>query len=75
MSPACARAMQLESEKGAHNYHPIPAVLSRGEGVHVWDVDGNQYLDFLSADGAVNQVESHSHATHRNQMNIIKKGA
>lgn len=44
---------------GAHNYHPLPVVLSRGQGVHVWDVDGNRYLDFLSAYSAVNQGHCH----------------
>ncbi|MFN5910202.1 MAG: aminotransferase class III-fold pyridoxal phosphate-dependent enzyme, partial [Bacteroidota bacterium] len=46
--------MQLEDHYGAHNYHPLPVVLSRGEGVHVWDVEGNKYYDFLSAYSAVN---------------------
>jgi len=45
----------LEDEFGAHNYHPLPVVLSKGEGVHVWDVEGNKYFDFLSAYSAVNQ--------------------
>jgi predicted AAA+ superfamily ATPase len=40
--------IRLESEYGAHNYHPIPVVLTKGLGVHVWDVDGNKYLDFLT---------------------------
>ena len=39
----------LENKYGAHNYHPLPVVLSRGEGVYVWDVDGKKYYDFLSA--------------------------
>ena len=51
--------MALESAKGAHNYAPIPVVLSKGEGVHVWDVDGKQYYDFLSAYSAVNQGHCH----------------
>ena len=50
-----SRAMELENEYGAHNYHPLPVVLSRGEGVHVWDVEGKKYYDFLSAYSAVNQ--------------------
>ncbi len=49
----------LEDKHGAHNYHPIPAVLSRGEGVFVWDVDGKKYYDFLSAYSAVNQGHCH----------------
>ncbi|MEO1483728.1 MAG: ornithine--oxo-acid transaminase [Myxococcota bacterium] len=51
--------MELESKHGAHNYHPIPVVISRGEGVHVWDVEDKQYLDFLSAYSAVNQGHCH----------------
>ena len=49
----------LEDRYGAHNYHPLPVVLERGEGVHVWDVDGKRYFDFLSAYSAVNQGHSH----------------
>jgi len=49
----------LEDRFGAHNYHPLPVVLSRGEGVHVWDVDGKKYYDFLSAYSAVNQGHCH----------------
>jgi ornithine--oxo-acid transaminase len=49
----------LESEFGAHNYHPLPVVLERGEGVHVYDVTGKKYLDFLSAYSAVNQGHCH----------------
>ena len=48
-----------ENKFGAHNYHPLPVVLSRGEGVLVWDVDGKQYYDFLSAYSAVNQGHCH----------------
>ncbi|NNF02006.1 MAG: ornithine--oxo-acid transaminase [Bacteroidia bacterium] len=54
-----AEAIAMEDKYGAHNYHPLPVVLSRGEGVHVWDVDGNQYYDFLSAYSAVNQGHCH----------------
>jgi ornithine--oxo-acid transaminase len=49
----------LEDKFGAHNYHPIPVVLERGEGVFVWDVEGKQYFDFLSAYSAVNQGHCH----------------
>eukprot|EP01135_Chromosphaera_perkinsii_P004968 Nk52_evm12s307 gene=Nk52_evmTU12s307 len=49
----------LEEKCGAHNYHPIPCVISRGEGVHVWDVEGKRYFDFLSAYSAVNQGHCH----------------
>jgi ornithine--oxo-acid transaminase len=51
--------MQLEEKYGAHNYHPIPVVLERGEGVFVWDVEGKRYYDFLSAYSAVNQGHCH----------------
>jgi ornithine--oxo-acid transaminase len=51
--------MQLEDKYGAHNYHPLPVVLSRGEGVHLWDVEGKRYYDFLSAYSAVNQGHCH----------------
>ena len=53
------KAIELEEKYGAHNYHPIPVVLHRGEGVYVWDVDGNRYYDFLSAYSAVNQGHCH----------------
>lgn len=49
------KLMDMESHYGAHNYHPLPVVLSRGEGVFVWDVDKKRYYDFLSAYSAVNQ--------------------
>jgi len=52
-------AIALEEKHGAHNYHPLPVVLSRGEGVHVWDVEGKKYYDFLSAYSAVNQGHCH----------------
>ena len=51
--------LQLEEQYGAHNYHPIPVVLNRGKGVHVWDVGGKQYYDFLSGYSAVNQGHCH----------------
>lgn len=51
--------MELEDEYGAHNYHPLPVVLERGEGVYVWDVAGKRYYDFLSAYSAVNQGHCH----------------
>lgn len=54
-----AQAMALEHEYGAHNYHPLPVVLARGQGVHVWDVEGREYFDFLSAYSAVNQGHCH----------------
>ncbi|HMI06587.1 MAG TPA: ornithine--oxo-acid transaminase [Flavobacterium sp.] len=51
--------IELENKYGAHNYHPLPVVLSRGEGVFVWDVEGKKYFDFLSAYSAVNQGHCH----------------
>lgn len=53
------KAIDLENQYGAHNYHPLPVVLSRGEGVYVWDVEGKKYYDFLSAYSAVNQGHCH----------------
>jgi len=52
-------AMDLEHNYGAHNYHPLPVVLNRGEGVYVWDVEGKKYYDFLSAYSSVNQGHCH----------------
>lgn len=54
-----ADAIVLENKYGAHNYHPLPVVLNRGEGVYVWDVEGKKYYDFLSAYSAVNQGHCH----------------
>jgi ornithine--oxo-acid transaminase len=51
--------IDIESKYGAHNYHPLPVVLSKGEGVYVWDVEGKKYYDFLSAYSAVNQGHCH----------------
>ena len=51
--------MEMEDKYGAHNYHPLPVVLSKGEGVYVWDVEGKRYYDFLSAYSAVNQGHCH----------------
>jgi len=53
------QAIDLEDKYGAHNYHPLPVVLNRGEGVYVWDVEGRKYYDFLSAYSAVNQGHCH----------------
>lgn len=53
------QAISLEEQFGAHNYHPLPVVLSKGEGVYVWDPEGNRYYDFLSAYSAVNQGHCH----------------
>jgi ornithine--oxo-acid transaminase len=56
--------IELEDKFGAHNYHPIPVVLEKGEGVYVWDVEGNKYIDFLSAYSAVNQGHCHPRIIH-----------
>ncbi|AFL82888.1 ornithine aminotransferase [Belliella baltica DSM 15883] len=53
------QAIELEDKYGAHNYHPLPVVLSKGEGVFLWDVEGKKYYDFLSAYSAVNQGHCH----------------
>ena len=53
------RAIDLENKYGAHNYHPLPVVLSKGEGIYVWDVEGKKYFDYLSAYSAVNQGHCH----------------
>lgn len=55
--------IDLENKHGAHNYHPLPVVLDKGEGVYVWDVEGKRYYDFLSAYSAVNQGHSHPKIT------------
>ena len=56
---ASEKNIALEDRYGAHNYHPLPVVLAKGEGVYVWDVDGKRYFDFLSAYSAVNQGHCH----------------
>jgi ornithine--oxo-acid transaminase len=56
---SAAEAIRLEDKYGAHNYHPLPVVLTKGEGVFLWDVDGKRYYDFLSAYSAVNQGHCH----------------
>jgi ornithine--oxo-acid transaminase len=59
ISDATVHYLALEEKYGAHNYHPLPVVLERGEGVHVWDVEGRRYFDFLSGYSAVNQGHCH----------------
>ncbi len=59
ISVKTSSAIDVENKYGAHNYHPLPVVLSKGEGINVWDVDGNKYFDFLSAYSAVNQGHCH----------------
>ena len=58
-SESAQQAIALEEKFGAHNYHPLPVVLERGLGVHLWDTDGKRYFDFLSAYSAVNQGHCH----------------
>lgn len=53
------QAIELENKYGAHNYHPLPVVIDKGEGVYVWDLEGKKYFDFLSAYSAVNQGHCH----------------
>lgn len=57
------QSIELENKYGAHNYHPLPVVLERGEGVYVWDAEGKKYFDFLSAYSAVNQGHCHPKIT------------
>lgn len=59
LSPVTAAYLQLEEQYGAHNYHPLPVVLEKGEGVFLWDVEGKRYFDFLSGYSAVNQGHCH----------------
>jgi ornithine--oxo-acid transaminase len=59
LNQTAADYIQLEDQYGAHNYHPLPVVLSKGEGVFLWDVEGDKYYDFLSAYSAVNQGHCH----------------
>ncbi|KPM48881.1 ornithine--oxo-acid transaminase [Jiulongibacter sediminis] len=59
LTPKTQSCIDLEDRYGAHNYHPLPVVLERGEGVYVWDVEGKRYYDFLSAYSAVNQGHCH----------------
>jgi Ornithine/acetylornithine aminotransferase len=59
MSDKTNHYLQLEERYSAHNYHPLPVVLSKGKGVYVWDVDGKRYYDFLSGYSAVNQGHCH----------------
>jgi ornithine--oxo-acid transaminase len=59
ISPRTQYFLDLEERHGAHNYHPLPVVLEKGKGIHVWDVDGKKYFDFLSGYSAVNQGHCH----------------
>ena len=59
ISQKTAHYLNLEDQFGAHNYHPLPVVLEKGEGVYVWDVDGKRYYDFLSGYSAINQGHCH----------------
>ena len=59
LSDASQAYIDLEDKYGAHNYHPLPVVLTKGLGTRVWDIDGQEYFDFLSAYSAVNQGHCH----------------
>jgi ornithine--oxo-acid transaminase len=59
LSPLTQQLLEREEKFSAHNYHPLPVMLTRGEGVHVWDVEGKRYFDFLSGYSAVNQGHCH----------------
>ena len=59
MADKLPELLDIETELGAHNYTPLAVVLARGEGIWVWDVDGNRYMDCLSAYSAVNQGHCH----------------
>lgn len=59
ITPKAQSYIDLEDKYGAHNYHPLPVVLSKGKGIYLWDVDGKRYFDFLSAYSAVNQGHCH----------------
>ena len=67
------QAIDIETRYGAHNYHPLPVVLERGEGVFLWDVEGKKYYDFLSAYSAVNQGHCHPKIIHalKNQADLL----
>src|SRR6266545_3825894 len=65
VSQRTAHYLQLEDQFGAHNYHPLPVVLEKGEGVFLWDVDGKCYYDFLSGYSAVNQGHCHPRIINR----------
>ncbi|KAE9550442.1 hypothetical protein FO519_006357 [Halicephalobus sp. NKZ332] len=70
VSSKAPKYMEKESKYGAHNYKPVPVVIDRAKGVHVWDVDGKQYFDFLSAYSAVNQGHCHPRL-----LEVLKKQA
>ena len=63
MDSSASLHISLEEKHGAHNYHPLPVVLSKGKGVFVWDVNGKKYFDFLSSYSAVNQGHCHPEIT------------
>ena len=63
ITPNAQKYIDLEDRYGAHNYHPLPVVLAKGQGAFVWDVDGKRYFDFLSAYSAVNRRLSRPSAT------------
>src|SRR5699024_9477207 len=72
------QAIALEDKFGAHNYQPLPVVVARGKGVHVWDPEGNKYYDFLSAYSAVNQGHCHPRIVDKmkeqaEQLNLVSR--
>lgn len=73
ISPLTSKYIKREEDKSAHNYHPIPVVINSGKGVHVWDVENKQYLDFLSAYSAVNQGHCHPRIVNslKNQAEVL----
>ena len=67
-------AMALENKYGAHNYHPLPVVLDRGEGVYVWDIEGKQYFDFLSAyAGKPRHRQQLQHSSLRKVLRLLRR--
>ncbi|MCB0739728.1 MAG: aminotransferase class III-fold pyridoxal phosphate-dependent enzyme, partial [Chitinophagaceae bacterium] len=64
LSSATQYFHDLEEQYGAHNYHPLPVVLKKGEGVFLWDVDNKKYFDFLSGYSALNQGHCHPRLVH-----------
>jgi ornithine--oxo-acid transaminase len=72
-APDPSHYIALEDRYGAHNYHPLPVVLARGQGAFVWDVQGKRYFDFLSAYSAVNQGHCHPDYACARQSQLSRK--
>src|SRR5690606_35935331 len=64
--------IELEKRYGAHNYHPLPVVLQQGKGIHVWDVEGKRYFDYLSAYSAINQGHNHPYIVEAMKVQLEK---